>query len=176
MHDRLLPLVDNIERQRTALIAAVVGQPTRLLDAKPSPEEWSPSEILDHLAIVESGVAGLLAKRLLRAKEAGLALESSTEPVRSPLDSASLTQKIDAPENVRPTPNTTAAIALERLGDAHAALYKTLAAADGYDLSAVTAHHQIFGELNMYEWLIFLSRHEQRHIAQVIRTLASARG
>jgi hypothetical protein len=108
----------------------------------------------------------------MRAKEEGLPLESSTEPVLSRQETAFLTQKVDAPEHVRPSPNVTADAALEQLRMSHAALHETIQAADGYDLSAVTARHPIFGEIDMYEWLIFLSRHEQRHVAQVVNALA----
>jgi hypothetical protein len=171
MHPRLIPLVDDIRRQRAALIAATDGQPAEILDQKASTDSWSPAEILEHIAIVETNVARLLAKRLMRAKEAGLDKETSIEPVSAPLEDAFLTQKIDAPDNVRPTSTVPAATALERLQTSHQELLELLETADGYDLTKVMARHQIFGELNMYEWLIFLAKHEQRHVVQLKRML-----
>ena len=116
------------------------------------------------------------AKRLMRAREGGLGPDVSTEPVQSKFEHTYLTQKIDAPENVRPTTGAPAAISLERLAASHAELQALLADADGQNLCAVMAKHQIFGDLDMYEWLIFLARHEQRHTAQLIRTATALKG
>lgn len=174
MHSRLAPLVDDIESQRTSLLAIVESHPIHVLNATPSdPDVWSPAQILDHLAIVEGNVTKLLAHRLARAKEAGLARETSTEPIRSALKAEYLTRKIIAPENVRPQVHPDAADALTRLKTSHLALRAMLGDADGYALSDVKARHQIFGELDMYEWLVFLPRHEQRHVAQFVRTIAA---
>jgi hypothetical protein len=129
--------------------------------------------VLDHLAIVEEGVTKLLAHRLTRAKEAGLARETSTEPIRSVLEAEYFTRKIVAPENVRPQAFPDAADALARLRASHVALRAMIDDADGYALGDVKARHQIFGELDMYEWLVFLARHEQRHVAQVARTIVT---
>ena len=173
MHPRLVPITADIEHQRAALMAAVTGQPTAILNSIPEDTKaWSPAQILDHLATVEANVTRLLAHRLMRAKEAGLPQETLTEPVRSQCENAFLTQKIDAPENVRPARDAEATAAIERLRASHAELRALLETADGYALTDVMARHQIFGELDMYEWLIFLSRHEQRHVAQLNRTIA----
>jgi len=172
MHPRLAPLVDRIEAQRSTLLATIAGQPASVLETKPAPDHWSPSQVLEHLAIVESGVARLLARRLQRAQEAGLGMESSTEPIDSSRwGAAYMGRKIEAPENVRPPGQIGADDAIAHLAAAHVALRETLAAADGYDLSSVMAQHQIFGDLNMYEWLGFLPAHEQRHVAQIARSL-----
>jgi hypothetical protein len=173
MHPRLAPLADDIECQRAALLAAIASQPAIILNATPKdPSSWSPAQIIDHLAIVQTNVARLLAHRLVRAKEAGLARETSTEPIRSRLETTFLTQKIEAPENVRPASDTEATAAIERLLASHSELEALLAAADGYALTDVVARHPIFGDIDMYEWLVFLSRHEQRHVAQLSRTIA----
>lgn len=173
MHSRLVPLVAGIEARRAELLAAVAGRPVTVLEAKPDPAVWSPAEIIEHLAVVESGSARLLSRRLLRAKEAGLGMETSTEPVRSTMFDVDLTKKLDAPEIVRPTPNVSAADALAHFAASREALHTTLAEADGYDLSGVMARHERFGELNMYDWLVFLERHEQRHLTQLKRVLGA---
>src|SRR5258708_619601 len=92
MHPRLAPLVADIERLRKTLLAALGAHSMAHLECAPTPDAWSPAQILEHLAMVEGGVARLLAKRLQRAQEVGLARESSTEPVHLTLETAVLTQ------------------------------------------------------------------------------------
>ena len=67
--------------------------------------------------------------------------------------------------------DTLAALALSRESLRHA-----MAEADGWALEKVVAPHLRLGTLNMYQWLVFLGRHERRHLAQIERTIATVTG
>jgi len=45
--------------------------------------------------------------------------------------------------------------------------------ADGLSLGEIKHNHPILGELDLYQWLIFLGQHESRHRKQIERTLKS---
>ncbi len=45
--------------------------------------------------------------------------------------------------------------------------------ADGLSLGEIKHTHPVLGELDLYQWLIFLGQHESRHKKQIERTLNS---
>lgn len=56
---------------------------------------------------------------------------------------------------------------------ARADLRAAVASADGLALEAVRAPHPVFGDLNLYQWIVFVAAHEERHAGQ-IREMAGA--
>ena len=66
MHARLAETMDYVEEKRKELLQSFAGVPADRLGRKPTDGAWSVAEILDHLGIVESGVARLIAKRPAR--------------------------------------------------------------------------------------------------------------
>ena len=171
MHPRLAELVAYLDEQRAALLAAVDAVPPERRDVRPAADEWSVAEVLDHLQIVEHGTTRLLGRRIARAREAGIPPESRHDSVLGALDHSGLLDAAPrvAPEMVRPRAGTRAADALAALADTRAELRQLLQSADGLDLTHVTATHAFLGELDAYQWVLFLAHHERRHIGQVAR-------
>jgi hypothetical protein len=181
MHPRLAGIAAHLEDTRSRVVAAALTLTPEDSARRPSPDAWSVDEILTHLGLVEPGVAKRIAKSVRLAKEAGLARETSEEPVLHFLDGRRIetgeTKQV-APEFVDPKQILPQAGALAALARSREALNAALAEADGWALAEVVAPHPVLGPLNMYEWLIFLGQHERRHLAQLERTAAAvaARG
>ena len=176
MHARLAEAMDYVEEKRKELLQSFAGTPADRLARKPSDGAWSVAEILDHLGIVESGVARLIAKRVAKAREAGLGEEKSTESVLASFDRqrAKLeTMKMQSPTSVEPRVNADLAEALEGLKNSRESLRAAALAANGLSLSEIKHTHPFLGELDLYQWLIFLGQHEARHRKQIERTLNS---
>jgi hypothetical protein len=176
MHVRLAEIVEYLDGCRAALLAAVDEIPPDERDRRPSPERWSVGEILDHLYMVEAGSARLLAHRLMRAREAGLGPEHETSSLLACMDHLEIDRsqtKLQAPEPVRPRDGSRAEAALADLTAARAVLMETLRAGDGFDLTSVTARHATLGEINVYQWAVFVGKHELRHVEQVRATAAA---
>ena len=176
MHARLAETMDYVEDKRKELLQSFAGVPSERLSRRASADGWSVSEILDHLSIVESGVARLIAKRAGRAREAGLAEETSTEsvmasfdPYRARLDNAVL----QAPATVLPRVNVDFTEALKGLESSRDALRVAVSGASGLSLGEIKHTHPFLGELDLYQWLIFIGQHEGRHKKQIERTLNS---
>ncbi|HEY0972284.1 MAG TPA: DinB family protein [Gemmatimonadales bacterium] len=175
MHPRLSELLSHLDSERDALERTVAEVPPDQRDRRPAPDTWSVAEVLDHLARVESGVARLVAKLTARAREAGLEPETATTSVLGALDGRGIaepTAKRDAPEIVRPRPDVTAVDAERELRGTRAALREALAAADGLALGEIRAAHAALGELDLYQWVLFVAQHERRHATQ-LRSIAS---
>ena len=178
MHPRLAELTDDLARQRAALLAAIAAIPAEDLERRAAPDGWSVAEVVDHLSLVESGTARLLAKRAARAREAGCGPETRTDSVRGCMDRWSVVDtpaRFQAPEAVRPRAGVTMEAALGALQAAREALLATIREVDGLDLTAVTAMHPAFGELDAYQWIVSTAQHEARHLRQIDAIAASLR-
>jgi DinB superfamily len=179
MHPRLTEIALFLDETRAAVVRAVAPLSPEEAARRPSPGAWSVDEILTHLSLVEPGVAKRIAKSVGKAKGEGLARETSVASVLGSLDGPALdrlNEKQVAPEFVDPKavlPHTEAlaALALSRESLRHA-----MGEADGWALETVVAPHPRLGTLNMYQWLVFLGRHERRHLAQIERTIAAVTG
>jgi hypothetical protein len=176
MHARLAETMDYVEEKRKELLQSFASETRDRLISHASTGGWSVAEILDHLGIVESGVARLIAKRAGRAREAGLGEEKSTASVlpsfdqhRAKLDG----MKMESPETVKPRANVDLNEALQGLETSRESLRTAVATANGLSLSEIKHTHPLLGELDLYQWLIFLGQHEVRHKKQIERTLSS---
>ncbi|HEY1951287.1 MAG TPA: DinB family protein [Gemmatimonadaceae bacterium] len=176
MHARLAETMSFVEEKRRELLDSVKGVPGETLCRKSTPDTWSVAEILDHLKMVESGVARLITKRVGQAKESGASEETSTSSVFQSFDP--FARKLDSsilqsPQGVKPRENIDISEALDGLASSREALRAAVLSADGVALGEIKHTHPILGELDLYQWLIFLGHHEGRHRKQIDRTLKS---
>jgi hypothetical protein len=176
MHARLAEAMDYVEERRNELLRSFNGAVGPRLHRRVKDGAWTVAQILEHLRLVEAGVARLIAKRAGQAREAGLAAERSTESVIPSFDSHRVkleSMVLQSPEAVRPPTEVDHREALAGLESSRAALRAAAAAADGLALGEIKHTHPILGELDLYQWLIFLGQHEERHRKQIERTLHS---
>ena len=176
MHARLAETMTFVEEKRRELLQSFEGVDGNRLSRRAAPDGWSVAEILEHLRMVESGVARLITKRVGQAKEAGLGEEKSTAPVLPSFDrySAILEKAVmQSPATVQPRADIDISDALEGLESSREALRAAVVSATGLSLGEIKHTHQILGELDLYQWLIFVGHHEGRHKKQIERTLKS---
>ena len=169
MHPRTRELLDDLDAQRAVLRDAFTAVPLSRRDTPPAPNRWSAAGIVEHLAIIEQRLAGLLSAKIAAARAEGLAPESSTDPILPTIDTAKVldrSTRVTAPPTGRPTglPADAAWAALERAG---AAVRDALVSGDGLALDTVLHPHPLFGPLSAYYWFGFLAAHEGRHAAQL---------
>jgi uncharacterized damage-inducible protein DinB len=176
MHARLAETMDYVEDKRKELLQSFAGVPEDRLSRRASAAGWSVAEIVDHLSIVEAGIARLIAKRAARAREAGLGEEKSTESVLASFDQQRTTLDstiMQAPTTVKPRENIEFKEALKGLESSRDALRVAVLGASGLSLGEIKHTHPFLGELDLYQWLIFIGQHEGRHKKQIERTLNS---
>src|SRR2546423_8583281 len=80
MHPRLAETMTFVEEKRRDLLKSVEGVEGERLCRRAATDGWSVAEILEHLRMVEAGVARLITKRGNQARQAGPAEEGSTSP------------------------------------------------------------------------------------------------
>jgi uncharacterized damage-inducible protein DinB len=170
MHPRLAELSEHLAHQRRNLLDAASTVPEGRWQTRPSGGQWSVSEILEHLHRVERGTAAMLAKRITEARAAGHPEETETGSVLGTLDQfrvSHLDRKLVAPDRVTPTDNPDRATIERLLAESRSALERAMASGDGLALGAIKHTHLRFGELDLYQWLLFVAEHEKRHTAQL---------
>jgi hypothetical protein len=176
MHARLAETMDYVEEKRKELLQSFAGAPSNRLSQRVVKDSWSVAEILDHLRMVESGVARLIAKRVGQAREAGLGEEKSTASVMPTFDKYSALLEgavLKSPDMVLPRAEVDFKEALDGLESSREALRAAVVSADGLALGEIKHTHVVLGELDLYQWLIFVGQHEGRHRKQIERTLKS---
>jgi uncharacterized damage-inducible protein DinB len=168
-----------LDETRAAILRAVEPLSPEEAARRPSPGAWSVDEILTHLSLVEPGVAKRIAKSVGKAKGDGLERETSVAPILGCLDGPALdriNEKQVAPEFVEPKAALSKAEALAALALSRESLRHAMGEADGWALEKVVAPHIRLGTIDMYQWLVFVGRHEQHHLAQIERTIAAVAG
>jgi hypothetical protein len=180
MHSRLAELSEHLAAQRRELLDVASGVPADSWQTRPGADRWSVSEILQHLHQVEMGCAAVLSKRITQAREAGHPAERETSSVLGTLDQFGVSQldrKLVAPERVQPAENPDRETAERRLAASRAALLAAMESGDGLALGEIRHTHLRFGELDLYQWCLFVAEHEKRHVTQlrgVVAQLAPA--
>ena len=172
-HPRLSELFDQLAASRAELEASVSDLNDSDAARRESADSWSVGEIVEHLRIAEAATARLLTRLLERALEQGLGPETETTSILARTSAAPPPSKVQAPEPMRPARDAALGAALAGLRAARADLLKVAAGGDGLALDSVVYPHFALGPLTFYEWLLFTSRHERRHAAQ-IRALRTA--
>jgi hypothetical protein len=177
MDSRLEALLADLDTHRAVLRAAVDAVPATLRERRPAPDRWSVAENLEHLAIVEARIAGLLAARVSALKAAvppagrgPAASPTAPGPRPASFSAARLvdrTARFKTGASSEPTAALDASAAWAQLERSRAALRDLLVASDGLALHEITHPHPFFGPLDGYQWVEFLGGHDARHAAQI---------
>ena len=173
MHPRLQELTTYLDAQRAAVLAASATVPTDRWMEKPSESAWSVSEVLEHLRKSEEGVVRLIFKLGKQARATGARSETETSSVLGSLNGflggrgvIDRTVRREAPEMVRPGPVVPQQV-VDGLNRTRDDLYKAIALVDGIALGDLHWIHPALGDLNLYQYILFVGQHEARHAMQV---------
>jgi len=171
---RLAELLAYMDETRAMLMQTAMQVNPAFASIRPRSGAWSAAENLAHLAKVEEGVARLVERSVLWARSHDIGPEQSDESIMSSLDSFRMTEPVRksvAPEMVAPDANVPMDKSLESLAASRQRLRDALVSGGDLDLSAVKRQHATVGELDMYQWALFVAQHEERHRKQIDRTM-----
>jgi hypothetical protein len=173
MQKRTAELLSYLDETRARLVKTAADINPTFAAMKPRDNTWTVEQNMSHLAIVEEGVARLLAKSVAWARETGVGPSTPDDSMMTSLDKfgiADATFKRESPSGVapddRPIADSLASLALSR-----ARLKETLLDGENLDLTQVTRPHPAMGDIDLYQWVLFIGQHEERHRRQIERTL-----
>jgi hypothetical protein len=139
---------------------------------------WTITELVEHLYIVESGMAsiisGLLQKSTVeKIENDGSAYISAGFLERAALISNRRERKAVAPERVVPTGRYSVAESLVKMGENAKLLNHLRKGLETVNTQKAKFPHPFFGDLNATEWLAIIGGHELRHIDQIEEILSA---
>ncbi len=149
---------------RDALLRTIAGLSEAQLSFKPEPDGWSIAACIEHVAVTEDVLFGLIARGAPSAT--GVPLDASKDG-RFSAAVADRTRKVQAPESVRPSghfPSPDAARTHFLASYERAIAYAHDCAED---LRHLFTMHPVLGEIDCYRCLLLLAMHPARHAAQI---------
>lgn len=179
MHPRLSELLDYLDAQRARVLDAAAGLPLDRWTIRPGPDRWSVSEVFWHLQRVEHGIAKLVAMRAREARAAGHPAEVERSSVLGLLEGRAVrdrARRLTAPPRVSPTELPDAATVQQQLEESRVLLRSALVDADGLALGSIVHTHPVLGDIDLYQWILFVGQHEERHLGQITETASAVSG
>jgi DinB superfamily len=179
--------VQYLKDTRQQLLEAVAGLSDAQMKFKAAPDKWSIAEIVEHLVNAENAVFMVTQQIIKTPLQAELQTLVKERVMKSPVPVTGqgtngllvkdqtiiltatnrTTRKFQAPEPVAPRGKLAAkAELLAAFDKARARTIAFLETTDA-DLRSHFAEHWVLGVLDAYQWLLFVTAHSERHIAQL---------
>jgi uncharacterized damage-inducible protein DinB len=165
-------LLKNLEGSRERLLRMAKNLSREQLHYRPAADRWTVAECMEHIAMVEARVLGLIQKTL----EAGP--DSSKRSALEGMDDALIAGAVGrvarykAPEYVVPTGRWPDEQLLKEFEGARQQT-RAFAASTDADLRQHFYKHPALGELDLYQWLLLIAAHCDRHRVQSEEVIAS---
>jgi len=164
----------HLEQTRDAIVGATKGLSEAQWHFKPAPERWSVAECLEHIAVVEDFLFGIVTDKVMQAPVESVEGGDSKETDKLVLSMVpDRSQRFQAPEPVRPVgrwagPEETLKHFLE--SRAHTLDYMKQTP----DLRAYAMDSPLGRKLDAYQWLLYISAHSERHTKQIREVMGDA--
>ena len=170
-------IFETIDETRERIYKQAEGLNDEQLNARLNAGAWSVAEIIEHLTLIEGRLLGMMKIMLKKAEGASarvgaapvemkpFSLEQFVERARA--------EKYTAPDSAHPSGKEKLADLLTKMRQTREELRSLSPRIEATDLSSVVYPHPVFGPLNFYQWLAFIGIHEERHLAQIEKVLAS---
>lgn len=137
--------------------------------ALPAGETWSLQQVIEHVAIVDDGIARICGKLLDQAEAEGRAGDGKCKVSETFLKGtkAARDQKLMAPERVQPTGSQTIEGSLAKIDSTTQKLADMKSRFERFDGASQTFPHPYFGDISAHDWLILRGGHIDRHLRQI---------
>jgi hypothetical protein len=162
---------------RQKLKSVVSGLTDEQVSFRPQETSWTIGEIVEHISIVENGIATICSRLLQKSAEENVAGDGRANFSSEFLEKAAglpdrRTRKLQAPERVVPTGTLSLAEAFARMEQTAGLLNEIRPGLETVDTRKFKFPHPYFGDLNAAEWIAVIGGHERRHIDQIEEILS----
>ena len=156
---------------REGLIEAVRGLTAEQWAFKAADEQWSIAGVLEHLAIIEGRVHGLIAK-LAEVPDAEPGTENLAMDQIIPEKVPLRTSKVEAPPAAHPAGQCSPQELLQQFLERRSCTIELLQTAAHLRGRVLT--HFVFGPWDGYQWILGVAAHSARHTAQILELKSHA--
>ena len=165
-------LVQQFDRTAKKFRDSVAGLTEAQANFKPSPDKWSVAECAEHIALSESVIRGLVDKTLQApVKEEG----REERAARDQFIAAAIvdrSKKAQAPEFLQPKRKFATLAETVAAFDAARKSNVDLARTTQDDLRGHVTPHPAFKEMDVYQWMLLIALHSERHTLQILEVKA----
>jgi hypothetical protein len=135
---------------------------------KSDADSWSAVEIADHLYKSERRINSAIVQ-LIRYGKTGESKFVKTGKSENKVEDFTFNagMSLDPAENTEPDNSKSLAEQIDALNKMRTLTEERLAEALEMDLEDAFIEHRYFGPLNIYDWLYFISKHEEIHLEQL---------
>jgi|SRR5215469_6000671 len=163
-------VVAYLEQTRESLVNTARGLSLPQLRYKPSSDQWSMAEILEHVAFVEGRIQAGIRKALSQqATTCDRALQDDDLVQRI----VGRVRRLKAPDVVAPVGRWPTERLLSEFKMAREGSIEFAKTTDA-PLRQHSYPHPFFGELDCYQWLLVIAFHSERHRLQAEEVMAGA--
>jgi hypothetical protein len=155
--------LDSLQQGASALQAALTGVGEAMAQRVPGPGRWSILQCVEHIALTED----FLFASIVSANAATTPLVNTDREARIATRGADRSRHVEAPEGVRPRGSFHSTDqALRHFLDCREMTLEYVDAHSTEDLRCLVTSHPLFGAMNVYEVLLLMAVHVQRHVSQ----------
>lgn len=160
--------VDYLQSTREAFALETNGLTDAQAQYKSTPDKWSIVEIAEHITATEAFIFDLLQKKMKDTPSPAAkrdAVRGKEQMIHRAVPNRG--RKVNAPEEVRPTGRWAT------LREVRAEFDKTRQRTIDFvklskeDLRNWHQPHFALGDMDVYQWTVFLAAHSERHLAQI---------
>src|ERR1700691_757827 len=165
-------LLKNLAESRERLLQMAKNLSREELHYRPAPGRWTVAECVEHIVTVEKRLLGAIQKTLETAPDSSKrsAMEAQDEALIA--GSWARVSRFKAPEPVVPTGRWPDEQLLQEF-EAARLQTRDFAAITTADLRRHFFKHPVIGELDLYQWLLLIAGHCDRHRVQSEEVMAS---
>jgi hypothetical protein len=165
--------ISQLEESREKLKAVLEGLTADQLAFKASPDTWSMLEIMEHIVLAETGIGQIVAATLQQPADSGRRKEIRVTDIQIRQILTNRTGKATAPEIIRPTGRfgniSLAKTFFDKARDKNIELIRTTQE----DLRERYWQHPATGTIDLYQSILLISAHCERHTAQIQEVIDS---
>jgi hypothetical protein len=165
----------NLHATRKLFLDSVAGLTDAQWNYKPSPDKWSIAECAEHIAVSEEMLGGMVKKSVdapATPEKRIPAAETRTKDEHLIAAVVDRSKKVQAPEVLRPTHRfSSPAEAVEHFRVSRDANIDFVDKTEA-ELRARFSPHPLLGQLDLYQWLLLISAHSERHTLQILEVKA----
>ena len=165
-------LLRHLQESRARLLRMAKNLSREQLHFRSAPGRWTVAECVEHIAVVERRLLGAIQKTLETPPDPSKrsALEGNEDAFFAAL--IARVNRFQAPEVVVPTGRWPDEQLLNEFEDARRQT-REFGAATTSDLRRHFFKHPVLGELDLYQWLLLIAAHCDRHRLQSEEVMAS---
>jgi uncharacterized damage-inducible protein DinB len=159
-----------LAQSRERLLDIVEGLNKEQQRFRPAPDRWSVADCVEHVSIAEKGVLKKVQEALLSPLQPETRTSMPDDAVLARVSNR--TPRCASPPELHPRRRWTDFGELLRRFEAARERSLRFAAVTRADLRSYSFAHPKFGELDCYQWLLFLAAHAERHARQAEEVIA----